>query len=138
MEVGKATVAVRLAEPELAAVAGASVQITVLELLEFRPSAPVYLAVGATLPYSLVTFRRGGYTAIAMPNPQYLWMTDNRTVAAVEPSGLVHALQLGSTVLRVQAANLTDNEVRFCSWRHLWLELGVLPSGVFLPFAAGC
>jgi hypothetical protein len=122
IEVGKATVAVRLAEAELFAVAGASVQITVLEPLELRPSSPVYLAVGAALPYSLMTFRRGAYTAIAMPNPQYLWMTENRTVASVESSGVVHALQLGSTVMRVQAANLTDNEVDFAlCYRDLYM-----------------
>lgn len=112
ISVGRATVAVRLMEAEYALVPAATAQLTVLEPLELSPAHTAYVTPGASLAYTLLTFKRGVMSPVEMPSPQYVWASANATVAVVDAQGVAQAGALGSSEISVQSVNLTENTVR--------------------------
>lgn len=85
------------------------VTISVLEPLQLTPSYPIYITPGTFVQYELQTYKNDYVRTVSMPNPQYVWLCGNGTVAAVDSAGLVEGRDFGESEVRVQYENMSEN-----------------------------
>ncbi|KAL3833124.1 hypothetical protein ACJIZ3_007860 [Penstemon smallii] len=101
-EIGHEIVSVHLLEPTFEHL-GDKIALTVAEAMSLDPPSPVYVLIGAVVPYTLKVIRSNVPHVVSLPSPFHHWSALNSSVAQVERKmGTVHALNLGVTAIVVE------------------------------------
>ncbi|KAG8384867.1 hypothetical protein BUALT_Bualt04G0163000 [Buddleja alternifolia] len=101
-EIGHESVSVNLLEPSFEHLAD-KIVLTVAEAMSLDPPSPVYVLIGAVVPYTLKVIRSNTPHVVSLPSPFHQWSTLNSSVAQVDKAmGTVQALNLGMTTVVVE------------------------------------
>ncbi|KAJ6229270.1 nuclear pore membrane glycoprotein [Anaeramoeba flamelloides] len=106
---GKANVSVILRDNFYKRPLKASVLLSVRARIQLDPYRPTYLIPQAKLKFSLWIYRRNEKKQIILPNDQYEWKCLNEKVAVVDHSGLLTALDYGTTEVTVTDLNMPES-----------------------------
>ncbi|MED6133436.1 hypothetical protein PIB30_028200 [Stylosanthes scabra] len=102
VEIGLEVVSVHLLEPQLKILSD-KIVLTVAEAMSLDPPSPVFVLVGAVIPYTLKVIRGNVPQAVALPSPHHRWSVSNGSVAQVDSkTGLAYAWNLGMTDIVVE------------------------------------
>ncbi|KAL6506124.1 hypothetical protein OROHE_022653 [Orobanche hederae] len=102
IEIGHEIVSVHLLEPQLQNMAD-EILLTVAEAMSLEPPSPVFVLVGAVVPYTLKVIRGNIPQAVTLPSPHHQWSASNASVAQVDSkTGLAYAWNLGMTAIIVE------------------------------------
>ncbi|KAK4272113.1 hypothetical protein QN277_020709 [Acacia crassicarpa] len=101
-EIGHENVSVQLIEPQFKNLTD-QIVLTVAEAMSLYPPSPVFVLVGAHIPYTLKVIRGNVPQVVILPSPHHVWSVSNTSVAEVDiRMGLVHAQNLGVTTVIVE------------------------------------
>ncbi|XP_027187547.1 nuclear pore complex protein GP210 isoform X1 [Cicer arietinum] len=101
-EIGHEIVSVHLLEPQLQNLAD-DIVLTVAEAMSLDPPSPVFVLVGAVIPYTLKVMRGNIPQVVTLPSPHHHWSVSNASVAQVDSkTGLAYAWNLGMTAIIVE------------------------------------
>lgn len=95
------------------------VAMVVIQPLHVEPVAPLYVTKGATVEYRLLTVRNKEYVSVEIPSAQYKWTTSNPKVAKISSSGVLEALELGTTAVKVEFVGFSNSAVENAVVREL-------------------
>ncbi|RYR07176.1 hypothetical protein Ahy_B05g074493 isoform E [Arachis hypogaea] len=102
VEIGHELVSVLLLEPQLKNLSD-EIVLTVAEAMSLDPPSPVFVLVGAVIPYTLKVTRGNVPQVVALPSPHHHWSVSNGSVAQVDSkTGLAYAWNLGMTAIIVE------------------------------------
>ncbi|KAK2365493.1 nuclear pore complex protein GP210 [Trifolium repens] len=102
IEIGHEIVSVHLLEPQLQNMAD-EILLTVAEAMSLEPPSPVFVLVGAVVPYTLKVIRGNIPQVVTLPSPHHHWSASNASVAQVDSkTGLAYAWNLGMTAIIVE------------------------------------
>ncbi|XP_045812556.1 nuclear pore complex protein GP210 isoform X2 [Trifolium pratense] len=102
IEIGHEIVSVHLLEPQLQNMAD-EILLTVAEAMSLEPPSPVFVLVGAVVPYTLKVIRGNIPQVVTLPSPHHQWSASNDSVAQVDSkTGLAYAWNLGMTAITVE------------------------------------
>ncbi|XP_019442522.1 PREDICTED: nuclear pore complex protein GP210 [Lupinus angustifolius] len=102
IEIGHEIVSVNLLEPQLKNLAD-EILLTVAEAMSLEPPSPVFVLVGAVIPYTLKVIRANAPQVVTLPSPHHRWSVSNASVAQVDSkTGLAYAWNLGMTTIIVE------------------------------------
>ncbi|XP_048503398.1 nuclear pore complex protein GP210 isoform X3 [Beta vulgaris subsp. vulgaris] len=102
ISIGHEIVSVHLREPQFDNMTD-EIVLTVAEAMSLDPPSPVLVLVGAIVQYRLKVISGNIPKAVPLPSPFHLWFALNTSIAQVDAmTGLVHALKLGETSIRVE------------------------------------
>ncbi|MED6170545.1 hypothetical protein PIB30_032004 [Stylosanthes scabra] len=102
VEIGLEVVSVHLLEPQLKNLSD-KIVLTVAEAMSLDPPSPVFVLVGAVIPYTLKVIRGNVPQVVALPSPHHRWSVSNGSVAQVDSkTGLAYAWNLGMTDIVVE------------------------------------
>nr|KYP54850.1 hypothetical protein KK1_001050 [Cajanus cajan] len=125
VEIGHEIVSVNLLEPQLKTLAD-EIVLTVAEAMSLDPPSPVFVLVGAVIPYTLKVIRGNVPQVVTLPSPHHQWSVSNVSVAQVDSkTGLAYAWNLGMTAVIVEDTRIAGH-VQVSSLNV------VLPSSLYL------
>ncbi|XP_058778625.1 nuclear pore complex protein GP210 isoform X1 [Vicia villosa] len=102
IEIGHEIVSVHLLEPQLHDLAD-EILLTVAEAMSLDPPSPVFVLVGAVIPYTLKVIRGNIPQVVTLPSPHHQWSASNASVAQVDSeTGSAYAWNLGMTAIIVE------------------------------------
>lgn len=101
-EIGHENVSVHLLEPLYEHMAD-KIVLTVAEAMSLDPPSPVFVLIGAIVPYTLKVIRANIPQVVTLPSPFHQWSVLNSSVAQVDRTmGKASALNLGITIITVE------------------------------------
>ncbi|KAJ7974628.1 Nuclear pore complex protein [Quillaja saponaria] len=102
IEIGHEIVSVHLLEPQFEHMAD-EIVLTVAEAMSLDPPSPLFVLVGAVVPYTLKVIRGNAPQVVTLPSSHHLWSVSNSSVAQVDSKlGLAYAMSLGMTAIVVE------------------------------------
>ncbi|XP_061357530.1 nuclear pore complex protein GP210 isoform X2 [Gastrolobium bilobum] len=102
IEIGHEIVSVHLLEPHFKNLAD-EIVLTVAEAMSLDPPSPVFVLVGAVIPYTLKVIRGNVPQVVTLPSPHHHWSVSNASVGQVDSkTGLANAWNLGMTAIIVE------------------------------------
>ncbi|XP_054801518.1 nuclear pore complex protein GP210 [Prosopis cineraria] len=98
-EIGHENVSVQLIEPQFKNLAD-QIVLTVAEAMSLDPPSPVFVLIGALIPYTLKVIRGNVPQVVILPSAHHIWSVSNTSIAEVDTMmGLVRAQNLGMTTV---------------------------------------
>ncbi|XP_027357563.1 nuclear pore complex protein GP210 isoform X2 [Abrus precatorius] len=102
VEIGHEIVSVHLLEPHFKNLAD-EIVLTVAEAMSLDPPSPVFVLVGAVIPYTLKVIQGNIPQVVPLPSPHHHWSVSNASIAQVDSkTGLAYAWNLGMTAVIVE------------------------------------
>ncbi|KAH1248383.1 Nuclear pore complex protein [Glycine max] len=109
IEIGHEIVSVHLLEPQLKNLAD-EIVLTVAEAMSLDPPSPVFVLVGAVIPYTLKVIRGNVPQVVTLPSAHHQWSVSNASVAQVDSkTGLAYAWNLGMAAVIVEDTRIAGH-----------------------------
>ncbi|KAL2335736.1 hypothetical protein Fmac_016949 [Flemingia macrophylla] len=109
VEIGHEIVSVHLLEPQLKNLAD-EIVLTVAEAMSLDPPSPVFVLIGAVIPYTLKVIRGNAPQVVTLPSPHHQWSVSNASVAQVDSkTGLAYTWNLGMTAVIVEDTRIAGH-----------------------------
>lgn len=110
IDIGRESVAVRLAEPELEHLSD-TIVLTVAEAMSLEPPSPVFVIIGTRVHYTLKVLRRNKHEVVNLPSPNHHWFVTNDSIASIDPvMGIVDAAAIGTTNIVVEDLRVAGHQ----------------------------
>lgn len=136
IDIGRESVAVRLAEPELEHLSD-TIVLTVAEAMSLEPPSPVFVIIGTRVHYTLKVLRRNKHEVVNLPSENHHWFVTNDSIALIDPvMGIVGAAAIGTTNIVVEDLRVAGHQqtaalhIVIPNELHLYLSLFTRLRGV--------